>query len=134
MTNKRTTKKSKAIAALMSGKNNIQAAHIAGVHERTIYRWLSDPSFQSDLREAETQIIESITRQVASSQEKAMEVLYQLLTAEDASPHIRLNAANSILRMALAFRDRKIERKFFQMEVLVSKFDEYLRNEGRLQS
>jgi len=76
-------------------------------------------------------MIESTTHQVASIQKKAIAVLDQLLTEEDVSPNIRLNATNSILRMALAYRDRNIDRRLFQLEVLVSMFDENIRNVGR---
>ena len=132
MTSRRTTKKSIAITALLSGKTNVQAAQDAGVTERTIYRWLSEPDFQSELQEAETQMIESTTRQFAGLQEKAIAVLDQILTAEDVSPHIRLQAANSVFRIAIAFRDRNLELRLSRMEVLVSMFDEYLRIDGGL--
>ena len=131
MTSRRTTKKSKAIVALLSGKTNSQAAQSAGVTERTIYRWLSERSFQTELREAERQIIESSTRQMSSLQEKAINVLDQLLESQDVSPQIRLRTANSILRLSLAYRDRNIERRLYELEELVSMFNSNFRNKGR---
>ena len=131
MTSRRTTNQSKAIVALLSGKTNSQAAQSAGVTERTIYRWLSDPSFRSELSEAERQMIESATRQMSSLQEKAINILEQLLESQDVSPHTRLSIANSILRLSLAFRDRNIERRLYQLEVLVSMFESNFQNERR---
>jgi len=131
MTSRRTTKKLKAINALLSGKTNKQTAQIVGVSERTIYRWLSDPSFQSELSEAERQMIESATRQMSGLQEKAINVLEQLLESQNASPQIRLRTANSILRLSLAYRDRNIERRLFQLEFSLSMYDSIIRNKGR---
>ena len=131
MTSRRTTKKSKAIVALLSGKTNSQAAQSAGVTERTIYRWLSDPSFRSELSEAERQMIESATRQMSSLQEKAINVLDQLLESQDVSPQIRLSTAKSILRLSLGYRDRNIERRLYELEVLVSMFEQNFPNKGR---
>ena len=131
MTSRRTTKKSKAIVALLSGKTNSQAAQSAGVTERTIYRWLSEQSFQTELHEAEQQMIESSTRQMSSLQEKAINVLDQLLVSQDVSPQIRLRTANSILRLSLAYRDRNIERRLYELEVLVCMFSSNFRNKGR---
>ena len=131
MTSRRTTKKSKAIVALLSGKTNSQAAQSAGVTERTIYRWLSEQSFQTELREAERQMIESATRQMSSLQEKAINILEQLLESQDVSPHTRLSTANSILRLSLAYRDRNIERRLYELEVLVCMFSSNFRNKGR---
>ena len=131
MTSRRTSKKSRAIVALLSGKTNSQAAQSAGVTERTIYRWLSDPSFRSELSEAERQMIESATRQMSSLQEKAINVLDQLLESQDVSPQIRLSTAKSILRLSLAYRDRNIERRLYELEVLVSMFEQNFPNKGR---
>ena len=131
MTSRRTTKKSKALVALLSGKTNSQAAQSAGVTERTIYRWLSDPSFRSELSEAERQMIESATRQMSSLQKKAINVLDQLLESQDVSPQIRLSTAKSILRLSLGYRDRNIERRLYELEVLVSMFEQNFPNKGR---
>ena len=131
MTSRRTSKKSKAIVALLSGKTNSQAAQSAGVTERTIYRWLSDPSFRSELSEAERQMIESATRQMSSLQEKAINVLDQLLESQDVSPQIRLSTAKSILRLSLGYRDRNIERRLHVLEELVSMFISNFQNKGR---
>ena len=131
MTSRRTSKKSRAIVALLSGKTNSQAAQSAGVTERTIYRWLSDPSFRSELSEAERQMIESATRQMSSLQEKAINVLDQLLESQDVSPQIRLSTAKSILRLSLGYRDRNIERRLYELEVLVSMFEQNFPNKGR---
>jgi hypothetical protein len=42
-------KQTKALAALLMGKSNVEAAKDAGVDRRTVYRWRQQPDFQADL-------------------------------------------------------------------------------------
>ena len=58
-----TIKQSKAVAALLSCQTVAQAAKLAAVGERSIYRWLKQRSFQSHLRRASLQVLsESLGR------------------------------------------------------------------------
>ena len=45
-------KKESAIAALLSGKNQVEAARVAGVDPSTLKRWLRLPEFQAEYLQA----------------------------------------------------------------------------------
>src|SRR5258708_4824708 len=62
-------KKQKAILALLSSRNVEEAARVAGVEPRTLYRWMKEPEFDAAYREARrTAFSQSIARlQHASS-------------------------------------------------------------------
>jgi transposase-like protein len=50
--NKFGRKKEAVIAALLSGKNQVEAARIAGVDPSTLKRWLRLPEFQAEYLQA----------------------------------------------------------------------------------
>ena len=73
------TKQRKAIAALLASSTHAQAAEIVGVGERTISRWLTEPDFRAELRDAESQVISEANRQLIQHQGAAIETLAEIM-------------------------------------------------------
>ena len=58
---KKLTPRQKAvIAELLTGSKIVDACENVGVAERTVYRWLNDTLFTSELRKAELQVLDAV--------------------------------------------------------------------------
>ena len=68
-----TTKQQKAIASLLSERTLGAAAKRAGIGERTLYKWLTQPAFRAVLRSAESAMLETVTRRLSVGQSLALD-------------------------------------------------------------
>ena len=97
-----TSKQSAALDAMLSGVSLRGVARCAGVHERTVYRYLDLPHFKAELHRREaiqtTEHTVSLTVELASNRV----LMIRARDDEDAHYSIRLRAAveleNSLLR------------------------------------
>jgi hypothetical protein len=113
------TKQQKAIAALITERNQSAAAKSAGVGERTLYKWLADNNFRAALREAESQLVDSAVRRLAVGQGAALDTLETLMTKAK-HESTRASAAVSWLNLFLRFSEaRDIEQRLSELERLV---------------
>ena len=88
-------KQEQVIAALLSCRTISEAAEQAGVGERTVYRYLSDPRFQEAFREARRQFLARATARLQWVTEEAVATLEAMLT--EGPPYSRVAAAKAIL-------------------------------------
>ncbi len=97
--NKRlSTKKHRAIAALLTESSTEAAAVTAGVAASTIYRWLqTDAQFCRALAEAETAVVADAAREIATASREAITILRAVFRDKTARPRDKVAAANSIL-------------------------------------
>lgn len=112
-----TSRQQRAIAALLASKNVSEAAHAAGVGERTLYRWLAeDDAFRAGLNRVEGQMLDTAARRLLSLQEQAVGTLeYLLIQAESES--VRLRAAQVAIETSLKLRElRDVERRLTALE------------------
>ena len=115
-----TTKKHVAIAALLSSRNVVEAAKLAKVGERSLWRWLREPAFQAALTEAEGAAIDEATRRLIGLQSDAINVLQDTLTDRKALPGIRMRAAQSILDFLMRLRElRNVESRLAKLEAII---------------
>ena len=56
-----TSKKRKAIAALIGGANVTEAAAKAGVKRQTVHGWMHERAFKAELKAAEAEALELLT-------------------------------------------------------------------------
>lgn len=97
-------KQRKAIAALVSGMTQQQAAEAAGVHETTLSRWMQEPEFRAALDTAGERIVDAAGRQLLAFVELAIKVIVDVMNDQDESGATRVRAALAILDKAAEFR------------------------------
>lgn len=88
-----TTKQRRAIGGLLTARTVQEAALVAGVGERTLYRWLEDAAFRQELRQAEGNMIHDAGRRLLSGQDQALDALEDLITRASKDADRRLAAA-----------------------------------------
>jgi transposase-like protein len=90
--------KEKAIAALLSHATIQEAATAVGVNESTLRRWLKEPDFLAEYREARRQVYQHATATLQRATPEAVATLLACLKAD--SENVRLRAAALILEHA----------------------------------
>lgn len=115
---KLTTRQKRAIAALLSSKDQRSAAAAAGVAERTLYRYLQNQDFRQALRKAETRVLEGSGRRLLSGQDAALDALESLIGGAIKDSDRRLSAV-AWLDLVLRWRDLDIENRLGQLEDIV---------------
>lgn len=99
-------RKTKALAALLSGETVSGAARISGAGERTVFRWLSEPGFKKELESRQALILENVSGSLMALTEQAVEALEQVLHApHEPGANSKRLAAVSILALALKVRE-----------------------------
>jgi hypothetical protein len=89
--------------ALVSGCHIQNAAVIAGVSERTVYRRLADPEFRNQIDRARQSLRESILAKLTDAGHDAIGVLMELMqSGEDES--VRMKAAKAVLDSLMSFQ------------------------------
>lgn len=105
----------KAVLVLAATGNTTRAAKEAGVTQQTVYRWLEDPTFRNELRAAELQVLENLSRRLMDLTSKAITTLDGLLS--DKNSTTRLRAAQTIIEGALKLREiMSIEERVAKLE------------------
>lgn len=113
---KNTGKRTRAITALLGSKTTQEAADLAGVTERTLYRWLSEPDFRANLTAAEGMAIEGAGRQLLAGQQKALDTLQDLMT-NATSESVKRQACNDWLSMIFKYRElAALENRVTELE------------------
>jgi hypothetical protein len=112
-----TTKQRRAILALLTCKDNTQAAEQTGVTTRTLYRWMKKPIFIDELRAAETQVVDGAIRHLAGLTVKAVASLESVLDNKKTMPSQKLTAANIVLsRFGELREEQELERRLSILE------------------
>ncbi|MFM8320970.1 MAG: transposase family protein [Chloroflexota bacterium] len=119
-----TPRQQRTIAALLQARNVSDAARMAGVGERTLYRWMGDPLFRAALASAEGDAIDQATRRLVGLQDGAIDLLQAMLEDPTAAAAVRLRAAQSVLDYLLKLRElRDVEARLAALEKAV--LDDY---------
>jgi phage terminase small subunit len=84
-------------AALTESTTVAEAAHRAGIGEKTAHRYLKEPAVQNAIRAAGREQLESLTRRLRRLGQDAAETLGAAMQAEDASWSPRIKAADSVI-------------------------------------
>ncbi len=114
------TKQQKAIAALLSERTLSAAAKRAGIGERTLYNWLTEPVFRAALRSAESAMLETVTRRLSVGQSLALDALETLITKAK-HESTRRQAAVDWLNLSLKFIDTlNIDERLTALEAAIN--------------
>jgi transposase len=100
-----TANQNKAIAALVEGKTREQAAIIAGVNERTIYKWQNDAAFIEALRAAETQALNNAQAALIARINENIAILDEIKNNRRSSDNARIRAIQLELDTMLQWRN-----------------------------
>ncbi len=87
----------RALHALLAEPTIVRAASRAGVHERTVRKWLCEPAFKRALDVARRQAFEDALGQLRAAAGRAVEALLDVVQHEDARPADRVSAARVLL-------------------------------------
>jgi hypothetical protein len=87
----------RAIEALLTNNTVTDAAKAAGVDRRTLQRWMAEKEFCDTLRQAESELLSGMSRQVTAYAATALKVLYGVMLAKDSSAGVRVRAAEALL-------------------------------------
>lgn len=88
---------------LAEGLSIVEAAHRAGVSERTLRRRLGKPSYIAEIAALRSKIIDGALGQLVKASGQAVSTLVELLDAK--SEATRLGAARGLLQMVLEMRE-----------------------------
>jgi hypothetical protein len=94
------------LRALACGATVENAARKAGVTERTVYRRLSDPAFQAELRKTGLEIFQRTAAMLSGAGIGCVKTLVDLQQDAAVQPNVRRHAARDVLDLSLKFRDR----------------------------
>ena len=98
-------KQQKAMVALLDGKNNEEAANIAGVEVRTIYRWKKEPAFRREIAISVAILQSDALLTLGINEKQAIETI--ITTAKNGvSEPVRLRAAVLLLELLNSYRER----------------------------
>jgi len=96
------------------------AAKLSGVSERSLHRWLAEPTFRAAVLSAEGDAIDHAARRLIGLQDDAIDTLQDVLANRSTNVADRLRAAQSVLDYLLKLRElRNIEQQLSDLEGLV---------------
>jgi len=89
------TRKSTAIEVLGYGLSVKDASEKAGVTRKTVYRWLDDDAFKSEVVRVQNIVLERVGSRLSALALKGLSVMDELLDSED--ENVRLRASSALL-------------------------------------
>jgi len=119
--------KEAAIAALLTQRNTEEAAKAAGVGVNTLLRWLKDPEFQAEYREARRAAFSQAVARLQQASSAAATTLLKLMVDPASPAAVRVRAATHVLDHAA---------KAIELEDLEARLEalECASREGKLRS
>ena len=113
-----TPKQARAVQALLTAKSIGDAAQAATVGERTLGRWLTEPTFRAELSRAEGELLDCATRRLLQLQGKSIATFEAVLDDQEASLALRLRAAGQVLDYLMRLRElRNLESRLLALEL-----------------
>lgn len=112
----------KILTYLLTCKTVKEAASKAGVRLPTVFRWLKEPVFKSELERLRSEVISDVVSRLKVNCVQASEVLFALLGSQN--ENIRLKASNDILTHTQTFMNSR------DIEVRLEKLEQSINNKG----
>ena len=110
-------KKEQAIAALLSQRSIEEAARVAGVAAKTLYRWLEVPEFREEYLKARRQVFFQATARLQQASGAAASIMLTLMLDANVPSSSRLRAADSVLdRGAKGIDQEDLELRLRRLE------------------
>jgi hypothetical protein len=96
----------RAVAALVACHTTKEAAKVAGIGESTLRAYKSDPEFVELYTAARHELLDTGVKALQSKFSDAVEVISEVMNDKEASPNVRLSAANSIIQNVVRLTDQ----------------------------
>jgi hypothetical protein len=93
-------KQAHALSALLTAPTIADAASQVDVSVRTLYRWLKQPAFQSEMRFARRRALSYAIGRLQRASIRAADTLDKVMCEKTAAPSSRVSAARVALRFA----------------------------------
>jgi len=94
-----------AISALLTEPTIPEAAKKAGVHERTLYRWLQDEEFKNEYNKAKRQLVDQALNYMQAITGTAIRKLNEIIEADDTPPNVKVSAIKTLLDNVVKIRE-----------------------------
>ncbi|MFP4477721.1 MAG: hypothetical protein ACLFOY_19345 [Desulfatibacillaceae bacterium] len=116
-----TARQDKAVRALLTAPSIRDAATVAGVGERTLWRWLQEEDFQAAYREARNLALRAAIGRVQSLLAEALGTLGAVMADVEAPASARVSAAKTVLDVGLrAHEQESLEARIQALETALS--------------
>ena len=109
-------KKEAAIAALLSEKNQAEAARVVGIDLSTLKRWMRLPEFIEEYRRARWGVVEQAYARIQQNTPAAASVLLKLMVDPATPASGRIRAALGTFGLAREALDLDIETRVSALE------------------
>jgi hypothetical protein len=110
-------KKEAAIAALLTQRNTEEAARVANVGLRTLYRWQKDPEFDAAYRAARRAAFGQTTARLQQGSSAAATILMKLMLDANTPASTRVRAAEIIvIHASKAIEIEDVEARVAELE------------------
>lgn len=93
----------KLLSALIAEGSVTQAANKCRCSRQTVYKKLADPVFRAAYDATQGAILAGVTAYIGNSLDRAVETLTAILDDVEASPGVKVSAADSLLRHGLRY-------------------------------
>ena len=115
-----TAKQQRAVEILLREPSIEAAAQAAGVGRATLFRWLNEPDFAAEYKQARGRLLESTLTALQSASVEAVTTLRAVLTETTARAGERVSAAKAILDFSLKAREvLEVEERLAALETLM---------------
>jgi hypothetical protein len=110
-------KQMKTIEVLLVCESIEAAAKKANIARSTLYRWLKDEIFQSELRKAKFRLLTDAITALQRASTTAVNVLCEVMNNEETSAGIRVNASRIVLEQAIKCTELEdLEKRITDLE------------------
>jgi len=117
-----TRKQEEAIIALLAARSVEEAARVAGVGTRSLYRWMKEPGFDAAYREAKRAAFGQSIAQLHRLASAAVATLGEVMSDPATPPATRVRAADSILNQtAKAIEIESVEARVSAVERILER-------------
>jgi hypothetical protein len=107
----------KAVLAMLSGSNFLEASQTAGVSQSTMWRWMREPDFKQALRDGRLELMEGAIGRIQQACSEAVEVLRSVMNNQESPCSSRVTAAKCVIEMALkAVELQDLEQRIIALE------------------
>lgn len=97
--------KERALACLLVSDSKAEAAEKAGISDRTLRSYLSDPAFKAEYQRRKRKLISDATQQIQKSMKIAISALREIIQRKSSKDSDRITAARLILEFSLRFEE-----------------------------
>ena len=110
-------KKEEVIAALLSQPNVDQAARVAGIGARTLWRWMKEPEFDAAYRAAKRAAFGQAIARLQQGASAAATTLLKVMIDPGTPPSVKVRAAECVMNQATrAIEIQDIEARVAALE------------------